>query len=94
MLQTETCGGLHSFDLFKLSVPEPPTDNPEYVGCYADDKTDRVMTHKVVSPDGMTPAVCREHCSDKDALYYGTQVGYGLCRLVGHPSASVLSSRV
>jgi len=59
-------------DLFKLSLPEAPQD-PEYLGCFSDDKTDRVMTHKI-SIKGMTSAVCREHCSDKDALFYGTQV--------------------
>lgn len=74
--QEESCGGLHSFDLFRLSLPEPPLadEYPEYLGCYADDKQDRVMTHKIAL-ETMTPTRCREHCQDKDAMYYGTQVG-------------------
>ena len=60
-------------DLFRLLPPESPLD-PEYVGCYQDDKQDRVLSDRVEIP-GMTAAVCREHCSDKDALYYATQVG-------------------
>lgn len=44
-----------------------------YLECYADSKGDRVMGH-MVSSDDMTPAVCREHCEAKDAMYYGTQV--------------------
>lgn len=69
-------------DLFELSLPEAPQD-PEYLGCFADDKEDRVMTHKITMK-GMTSAVCREHCSDKDALYYGTQVHICLilCRCI------------
>lgn len=43
------------------------------MGCYADNKGDRVLSD-MISSDDMTAAVCREHCADKDALYYGTQV--------------------
>lgn len=59
-------------DLFKLWWPTEPED-PEYVGCYHDDKADRVLAHKITIP-GMTSAVCRDHCLDKDALFYATQV--------------------
>ncbi|CAM9939120.1 unnamed protein product, partial [Hapterophycus canaliculatus] len=74
--ESETCGGWNAFDLFKLWIPDAPlTDEyPEYLGCYADNKEDRVMTHKVVA-ESMTPTLCREHCLDKDAAYYGTQFG-------------------
>lgn len=44
------------------------------MACYADDKDDRVMGH-VTATDDMSVSVCRAHCEDKDALYYGTQVG-------------------
>lgn len=59
-------------DLFKLWWPKEPED-PEYVGCFHDDKADRVLAHRVTI-SGMTPAVCRDFCSDKDALFYATQV--------------------
>ncbi|CAM9552578.1 unnamed protein product [Pylaiella littoralis] len=68
----EICGGYDAFSLYKMDWPEAPTDDPEYVGCYRDDQNDRVMTDKVTLGD-MTPAVCREYCLDRDALYYGTQ---------------------
>lgn len=65
-------------DLFKLWWPQEPED-PEYLGCYHDDKEDRVLSHKVTIP-GMTTAVCRDYCSDKDTLYYATQVGLRVWR--------------
>ena len=34
-----------------------------------------MLAHKVTIP-GMTAAVCRDYCSDKDALFYATQVGF------------------
>lgn len=76
VVQNESCGGLHSFDLFKLWLPEAPhaDEYPEYLGCFADDQHDRVMTN-MIAAESMTPALCREHCSDKDASFYGTQVG-------------------
>lgn len=69
----ETCGGTDAFDLYKLEWPEAPVDDPEYMECYADVKTDRIMDQMVSTCD-MTPAVCRKHCMDKNAMYYGTQV--------------------
>ena len=41
--------------------------------CYADDEEERVMSNMHVS-DVMTSGVCRDHCKDKKALYYATQV--------------------
>ncbi|CAM9947792.1 unnamed protein product [Scytosiphon promiscuus] len=70
--EEETCGGYWAFSLYKLDWPAAPVDDPEYVNCYRDDRSDRVMTDKVTRDD-MTPAVCREHCLDKGASYYGTQ---------------------
>ena len=57
-------------------APATPLSNPneEYIGCFKDDKNDRVMTHKIFDDGGMTTAHCREHCADKNAPYYGTQV--------------------
>lgn len=74
-------------DLFKLWQPEEreepeEPEEPEYVGCYNDNKEDRVLSHMVTIP-GMTTAVCREHCSDKDTLYYATQVRTSACALGG-----------
>lgn len=65
-----------AFSLYKLEVPEAPTDNSEYLGCYRDTRDDRVMTDKTAS-NGMDPVLCREYCVDRDALYYGTQVKGG-----------------
>ncbi|CAM9604115.1 unnamed protein product, partial [Ectocarpus sp. 12 AP-2014] len=69
--ESETCGGVHSFNLYRLSWAPAPEDE-EYVGCYADNKGDRVLSD-MISSDDMTAAVCREHCADNDAPYYGTQ---------------------
>lgn len=63
-------------DLYKLWLPEASED-PEYVGCYADDKSERVLSD-MITTDGMTPAVCHDHCLDKDTPYYATQVSH-LC---------------
>lgn len=76
--RTETCGGTDAFDLYKLEWADAPVNHPEYMECYADMKGDRVMGHKITTDD-MTPAVCREHCMGKDAMYYGTQVSVCLC---------------
>ena len=65
-------------DLFQLWWPTESED-PEYVGCYHDHKEDRVLAHSITVP-GMTAAICREYCSDKDALFNATQVGLRACR--------------
>lgn len=75
VLQNEYCGGNYAFSLYKMEWPESPADDPEYVGCYRDERSDRVMAEKFTQGD-MTPAVCREYCMDKDASYYGTQVSH------------------
>ena len=49
-------------------------DSEEYVGCFADQKGDRLMTHELKFQDDMTQAVCRAHCEAFDALFYATQV--------------------
>lgn len=67
---------LNNPDLYRLQWPEEPED-PEYVGCYHDDTQDRVLTH-TIAVEGMTTAVCREYCSEKNAPYYATQVGVWL----------------
>ncbi|CAM9455943.1 unnamed protein product, partial [Laminaria digitata] len=69
--ETETCGGYNAFDLYKLDWPEP-SSSPEYMDCFADDRSDRVMGDMLVL-DTMSTEACREHCSDKNAMYYGTQ---------------------
>lgn len=70
--KAETCGGIDAFDLYKLEWAEP-SDDPEYMDCYADSKNDRIMGH-MIKQDDMTSAICREHCMERNALYYGTQV--------------------
>lgn len=37
-----TCGGVDAFDLFELGSSLPPPEDP-YLGCFADDKDDRVL---------------------------------------------------
>lgn len=67
------CGGTWAFSLYKLAWPTAPTANDEFLDCYRDTRDNRVMADKVTRWD-MTPAVCRQHCLDKDARYYATQV--------------------
>lgn len=67
-----TCGGYEAFDLYQLEWAEPSTSD-EYVGCFADVKSNRVMRDMMVMDD-MTEMMCRDHCMHKDALYYATQV--------------------
>ena len=49
------------------------------IDCYADAEEERVMSN-VYTSDDMTSTVCRNHCEDKGALYYATQV-----RISGRP---------
>lgn len=51
--------------------PASPSDDPEYVGCFADTAKDRVMIGKLVR-DNVTAALCRAYCTG--FMYYGTQV--------------------
>lgn len=71
-LQEEICGGTDAFDLYKLEWPPASTD-AEYMDCYADVQSDRVMGH-MLTQDDMTPRVCRDHCEKNSAMYYATQV--------------------
>ncbi len=54
------CGGFYSFTLYELAKPAPPSPAADdgYVGCFADDKDDRVLGAKTTSSD-MTSEVCR-----------------------------------
>lgn len=72
-----TCGGYFAFDLYKLSWPESSTSE-EYIECFADLKTNRVMDDMMIMND-MTPAMCREHCVSLTAKFYGLQVRYSFC---------------
>ena len=52
------CGGFDSFSLYDLAeapLPTPPTDD-NYVGCFADDRQDRVLGAKT-SSSSMTSEV-------------------------------------
>lgn len=42
-----TCGGVDAFDLFELESLPPSGDH--YLGCFADDKRDRVLGDKMSS---------------------------------------------
>lgn len=55
------CGGFDSFSLYDLEegeLPSPPTDD-NYVGCFADDRNDRVLGAKSSSSE-MTSEVDRQ----------------------------------
>lgn len=60
-------------DLYEIDTPMQP-DSAEYVGCYADQKEDRVMENALMWQDDMSTKVCREHCEGFDSVYYATQV--------------------
>lgn len=49
------CGGYDAFSLYRTNSTFEPR-NPSYLGCFADDKDNRVFTDKY-SSDDMTPAV-------------------------------------
>eukprot|EP00903_Cladosiphon_okamuranus_P022768 g20960.t1 len=87
-----TCGGYNAFDLFEMKrAPSPATDSPSaptedyYVGCFRDNKDDRVLEHKKLSRD-MTLEVCKGHCASRNkpfaALQYGKECWCGGCELV------------
>lgn len=58
--ESSICGGFYSFTLYELTEAPPPTPAAEdgYVGCFADDKDDRVLGAKMSSSE-MTSEVCR-----------------------------------
>lgn len=51
------CGGDHAFNVYSIPPPEAHTA-ANYVGCFADDATDRVFVDKVDDRAEMTPEVC------------------------------------
>lgn len=58
--ETTFCGGFDSFSLYKLEeavLPTSPTVD-SYVGCFADDRNDRVLIAMTSSRE-MTSEVCR-----------------------------------
>lgn len=67
----------NQFDLYQLEWAPASTD-AEYMDCFKDSKEDRVMGDNLVVKGGMTQAVCRDHCANRSAMYYGTQVPYFL----------------
>lgn len=62
------------FDLYRLEWA-PASSDSEYVGCFADSKSDRIMDHMMID-EKMTAEHCRENCMRKGTNFYGTQVGY------------------
>ncbi|CAM9679374.1 unnamed protein product, partial [Ectocarpus sp. 8 AP-2014] len=71
-----TCGGVDAFDLFELEGvdrPSPPSED-YYLGCFADDKRDRVLEDKMSSTD-MTVEMCEDHCMAKDKPFFALQWG-------------------
>lgn len=47
------CGGVDSFSLYDLAqadLPSSPTDD-NYIGCFADDRNDRVLGAKISSSE-------------------------------------------
>ncbi|CBJ30578.1 conserved unknown protein [Ectocarpus siliculosus] len=80
-----TCGGYDAFDLFKLEEDSlsPPSED-YYLGCFADDKGDRVLEDKISASD-MTLETCEEHCTALDkpffALQWGKECWCGGCEL-------------
>eukprot|EP00752_Nemacystus_decipiens_P003873 g3562.t1 len=72
--ENEVCGGFDAFNLYKIDEPMEP-DSEEYVGCFADDQEDRLMTHEIKDREDMTQAVCRAHCEAFGSPFYATQYG-------------------
>eukprot|EP00752_Nemacystus_decipiens_P012579 g11140.t1 len=83
-----TCGGYDAFDLFELEGrvdPLAPPTEDYYLGCFADDKRDRVLDG-VMSSDRLTLEVCEAHCLGLGkpffALQYGEECWCGGCELL------------
>ncbi|CAM9855150.1 unnamed protein product, partial [Scytosiphon promiscuus] len=79
-----TCGGFDAFDLFELEPP-PPSEDEHYLGCFADDKRDRVLGDKT-SSGSMSLQVCEDYCTVMDkpffALQWGEECWCGGCDLL------------
>eukprot|EP00752_Nemacystus_decipiens_P012284 g10890.t1 len=78
-----TCGGFDAFDLFELGSLPPSED--QYLGCFADDKLDRVLGD-MMSSDHMSLQVCGDYCTAMDkpffALQWGEECWCGGCDLL------------
>ncbi|CAM9249348.1 unnamed protein product [Ectocarpus sp. 13 AM-2016] len=73
-----SCGGFDAFTLYDLegaNLPTPPADD-NYVGCFADDRHDRVLGAKT-SSRSMTSEACADYCASESPrnTYYATQYG-------------------
>lgn len=75
---SETCGGRNSMSVYKnedrTPTPTPVSSSSEYVGCYADTRSDRIMTDKQATSD-MTAEVCtrrRTHATRHSVNFVGT----------------------
>eukprot|EP00752_Nemacystus_decipiens_P005992 g5411.t1 len=55
--------------------PGGPTVDAEHLGCFHDDRGDRVLGDKTDSPD-MSPAVCYDYCTAKGAAFMAVQWGF------------------
>ncbi|CAM9334004.1 unnamed protein product, partial [Ectocarpus sp. 13 AM-2016] len=69
----KTCGGSDAFDLFELESPSPPLED-YYLGCFADDRDDRVLEDKTSSGD-MTVQVCEDYCIARNKPFFAVQWG-------------------
>ncbi|CAN0407335.1 unnamed protein product [Ectocarpus sp. 12 AP-2014] len=70
----DICGGFDAFDLYKITEPTEPTGD-EYVGCFADDREDRLLGDEIKLQADMTQGACRTYCEERDAYFYATQYG-------------------
>ncbi|CAN0388087.1 unnamed protein product [Pylaiella littoralis] len=75
--ESVVCGGVNSFNLYGLESvdpPSPPTDE-NYVGCFADDRDDRVLGTRM-SSSTMTSEACATYCAKSAPnTFYATQYG-------------------
>lgn len=67
------CSLFDTLDLYKITVPKA-TRGDGYVGCYADDKEDRLLENEIKWQNNMTEDVCRDHCAEFSSHFYATQV--------------------
>ncbi|CAM9717047.1 unnamed protein product, partial [Ectocarpus sp. 4 AP-2014] len=72
------CGGILSFSLYELEEAVLPTSPPDdnYVGCFADDRQDRVLGAQTFSSE-MTSEACATYCANESSgnKFYATQYG-------------------
>ncbi|CAM9586716.1 unnamed protein product, partial [Sphacelaria rigidula] len=65
---SETCGGRNA-----ISVYYSDSNSNTYLGCYADEKDNRIMEQVLTDTEGMTIMVCKSACSGY--AFFGTQYG-------------------